>query len=268
MSLIRSDRASDFSPAPAFDFIIVPVALVGSVACAATPLLSILVWLCSMAVHEVGHAIGFILSSRIAVPTFGFTVPLQSEPSIYTFGGLLLLGGGWHWGAWRSGYYLLGSIPIALAPLLLLFSWVVPRQWADEFAILAGQGGELVLGAFLLIIFFQPMPQLFRWRVNRYLFLVIGAGALSSALHRWLQASRDASQLPLGAFIDFNRIFGEGSESSGDMDRLIREFGWTADELVSLFMWMSLGTVVVLLGVYLSMLYRHVSQLTRFRESQ
>ena len=54
----------------------------------------------------------------------------------------------------------------------------------------------------------------------------------------------------MGAALDFGALFGDG-ESSGDLDRLIREFGWTEGALVSVFSVLTVFTCLTLLVFFL-----------------
>ena len=241
------------------DLIAVPAALIGAAICSITPLFQILLWLSSMVLHECGHTIGSLLNSRLAVPTFGFTLSLQCTPSILTFGALSVFGWWWWRAAARARYRVLGAVPAVLAPCLLIGTVALPAKRAQEMALLAGQGGELVLGVLLIALFFEPMPRRFNWAINRYLFLTIGAFALFSCSRTWIRAGLDIRNMPMGAFIDIRKMFGESSESAGDMDRLIRDFGWTAEGLVFFYLALTLAALGGLVGVYLFNMrrYRH-----------
>lgn len=238
------------------DRVIAPLILFGCGMLSAVPMLNILVWLCSMIVHELGHAVAFWLSSRIAVPTFGVTVPFQGEPSLLTFFSFLLLGFWWYRSADRAGYRVLAAIPVTLAPILVFTSWILPLKRADEFSLLAGQGGELVLAAFFILLFFEPMPRFFNWGVNRFLFLIVGGCTLIAASLKWFKARGDLSQLPMGALFDFNIMFGDSSESMGDMDRLIRDHHWTAQGLVSFYLYLTVFTLILFFAAYFFRVHR------------
>lgn len=209
-----------------------------------------------MVLHEFGHAAASWLTSRIAIPTVGVTVPLQSEPSIVTFLFLVGLGLWWHLAAHRAGYRFLAAIPVVTAPILVVASWILPLKRANQFVLLAGQGGELILSALFILLFFEPMPRFFNWGVNRFLFLIIAGCTLLAASIRWFKAKSDLQHLPMGSFFEFNRMFGDSSESMGDIDRLIRDFSWTAEGLVSFYLFLTVATLVTLFGAYFFMMYR------------
>ncbi len=94
--------------------------------------------------------------------------------------------------------------------------------------ILGGALGELVLGALLLIAFHFPLPDRLRWDFWRWPALLPGAVCFGQAALLWIRSAGDASQVPWGAAI--------GDESDGDMNRLVRDFGWSAAELTSFYL--------------------------------
>jgi len=256
MSFLKTNHSAPLRPINPSDRIIAPMILIGCGMVSYAPFLNALVWLCSMVVHELGHAVAFWLSSRIAIPTFGVTVPFQGEPSLLTFLLLVLLGLWWYRSADRAGYRALAAIPITCAPLIVFTSWILPLKRADEFALLAGQGGELVLGALFILLFFEPMPRFFNWGVNRFLFLIIGGCALISASLKWFKVKIGISQLPMGAFFDFNRMFGDSSESMGDMERLMRDHHWTTQSLITFYLCLTIFTLVVFFAAYFFRVHR------------
>lgn len=213
--------------------------------------LSILGWLAGMVFHEVGHAVVFWLSGRPAIPSFGVTLPLVDERSwIFFFGfGAALIAGGealrrggnllWAWCAW------------GMVPLLILFTLVLPWRIAEQVMLYGGLGGELYLAAFTLIICHLPAPRVLHWERNRYLFLILGAISLVRSVMLWISSLADPALLPMGAVFDFGPLFGDGSESGGDLDRLIRDFGWTPGGIVWTYRSTAIGVSVALGAFYL-----------------
>lgn len=256
MPPITPTPAPTAAPSPAPGLLWLPIALCfGMLLSQSGGVIPILLWLVTMLFHELGHAFMYWLSGRLAVPTFGMTVPLQESPSMFTFaavaGALLYLR---YW-AKRQGHGLVAHTAVVTLGLMVLCTFVVPDSTMEQLVLLGGFGGELVLALAAMILFYQRMPRRFQWQRNRFLFLLIGASSFCSASVRWYRAQRDAAELPFGALFDFGMMFGESSESSGDLDRLIREFGWGAQDLIAFYSNLTLLCIAVLIIFYLSFLY-------------
>ncbi len=209
----------------------------------------ILAWVAQTALHELGHTAIFWAQSTLAVPAYIATVPLYNGSSIPVF---IFLVGLSAWCIRQSGkneFFFLRNICAGFLMLLVIFTILVPARQGEMLMLIAGLGGELVLGTLCMLSFFSPMPQRFNWKINRYLFLIIGALSFSGSALRWVAAQRDRSRLPMGAMLDVGLMSGQG-ESSGDLDRLIREFGWTQDSLLSLYTSITLICLVTLLGFH------------------
>ncbi|MBN8550470.1 MAG: hypothetical protein J0M12_14240 [Deltaproteobacteria bacterium] len=60
----------------------------------------------------------------------------------------------------------------------------------------------------------------------------------------------------MGGMLDLGALSDPNSESSGDLDRLIREFGWTTDTIVSAYSSTVLVCVAALILYYLYLWYQ------------
>ena len=89
--------------------------------------------------------------------------------------------------------------------------------------ILSGALGELLLGAFLLVAFHFPLPDKIRWDFWRWVAIIPGALCFTHAMKLWRTVASDVSQMPWGSAL--------GNDSDGDMNRLVQQFGWGANEL-------------------------------------
>jgi Zn-finger nucleic acid-binding protein len=205
----------------------VPAALVLGLMFCSNPVGQFFAGLIGMPFHELGHALTSWLSSRFAVPLPFFTV-WHAEQSLL-FG--LVVAGALAWfghHSWRER----SRFGVALAGILLLaqvgMSWLVPARFTLMLQILGGALGELVLGALLLAAFHFPLPDRLRWDFWRWPALFPGGVCFAQALLVWIRASDDPGSIPWGAAI--------GDESDGDMNRLVRDFGWSAAELGSFYL--------------------------------
>ncbi|MBN8550933.1 MAG: hypothetical protein J0M12_16590 [Deltaproteobacteria bacterium] len=236
---------------------ILPIALLaGLIFCGLGSIAEILTWLARLVFHEIGHALIFWSRSILAVPSFGLTVPLHSETSFLVFAALLGL---FVWAARvskTSGYVFLSLLCKVFLVLLICFTLLIPSRTGEMVMLFGGLGGELYLATIGLMLFYQPMPKRFEWDRNRYLILVISTLSFCGALVHWYRIRNNHAQLPMGGMLDLGALSNPNSESSGDLDRLIREFGWTTDTIVSVYSSTVLLCVAALILYYLYLWYQ------------
>ncbi|MGB8223447.1 MAG: hypothetical protein WCF10_12760, partial [Polyangiales bacterium] len=125
----------------------------------------------------------------------------------------------------KNWFMLCSTLVVVLAWTVLTF--FVPTSRTLMWQILAGALGELVFGAFLLVAFHFPLPDRFRWDFWRWVALIPAALCFTHAILLWRTVSSDVSQMPWGSAV--------GSQSDGDMNRLVQQFGWGANDLAHFY---------------------------------
>ena len=230
---------------------IIPLALVISfILQSAFSFLSIFSWLASLPIHECGHALIGNLSGQLSIPTPMYTVALGPERNwvlIFIIAASLCL---ITLVALRKGQAVLASLSAFTLTLQISLTFILPKNITAAARIYAGQASELIGSVFILLLFHASMPERFNWKVNRYLFLVIAALTFTKAARLWVEASGNPAILPLGAAIDFGLMRGENSD--GDLDRLIRDFGWSQQQIISVYqktLYLSILTLLSGLGL-------------------
>ena len=205
--------------------------------------------LVGMIFHELGHAVMFWLFGIPAVPTWFLAVNFTNELSVWFFvcflGVLLLV----VWQARRAGYPFFYYGGMVLIALLFFCSFILaPLAPRDALTIFAGQGGELVLTTVVLCAFFARLPKYFNWHISRYVVCFLAATLFWQKSFLWLRAVKDQTVLPLGASLDFGLI--NGGQSSGDLDRLIRDFHWSVNEIIGNYLAIAVVCLFVQIAVY------------------
>jgi hypothetical protein len=252
-AVIRATAADDAADRISFDRGLgnrlgVPLVLALSVPFCSNPLGQFFAALIGMPFHELGHALTSWLSSRFAVPLPFFTIwhNDQSLPFGIVVAGLL----GWlGYHSWREQSRFGMLLASALLVIQVGMSWLVPTRFTLMLQLLGGALGELVLGALLLVAFHFPLPDRLRWDFWRWPALIPGAVCFAHALLLWIHATSDPSVIPWGAAI--------GDESDGDMNRLVRDFGWSAAELASFYLKAGMLSALGLVAAYALAWHRH-----------
>jgi hypothetical protein len=158
--------------------------------------------------------------------------------------------------------FMFGSVVlVALAWFVITF--LVSPTRTLMWQILSGALGELVFAGFILVAFHFPGPDRLRWDFWRWVAAIPAAICFTHALMLWYGASSDVSQIPWGSAI--------GSESDGDMNRLVAQFGWTAPELARFYLNVGYLAVTALTVAYAYAVHRFIhrkrgqSPFSRFR---
>jgi len=205
----------------------VPLVLFLSYLFCSTALGRMLASLVGMPFHELGHATASWLSSRIAIPLPFFTVWYDDQS---VFMGLVVASAltwlGYH--AYRENNRFALGTAVVLLIIQAIFTLALPAQLTLMWQILSGALGELLFGAFLLVAFHFPLPDRTRWDFWRWVAIVPGALCFTHAMKLWRTVVSDVSQMPWGSAI--------GSDSDGDMNRLVQQFGWGANELAEFYL--------------------------------
>lgn len=209
------------------NLIAVPLVLGLSALFCSTQLGRIMASLVGMPFHELGHAAASWLSSRIAIPLPFFTFWFDEQSVL--MGSIVAGSLGWlmfHTHRERNWFMFAAAGVVLLAWAVITFA--LPASQTLMWQILAGGWGEIIFGAFLLVAFYFPLPDRFRWDFWRWIALLPAALTLTHATSLWRTVSRDVSQMPWGSAV--------GSDSDGDMNRLVQQFSWNANELADFYL--------------------------------
>jgi Zn-finger nucleic acid-binding protein len=233
------------------NLIAVPLVLLLSFLFCSTNFGRLLGFLVGMPFHELGHAAASWLSSRIAIPLPFFTFWFDDQSVLM---GAIVAGVlGWLlFHTYREkNWFMFGSASV------VTLAWAVATFVIDPtrtlmWQILSGALGEVVFGSFLLVAFHFALPDRLRWDFWRWIALVPAALCFTQATMLWRTVSSDVSQMPWGSAV--------GSESDGDMNRLVQQFHWSANELADFYLHVAYLGLTALAITYSYSAYRFIQR--------
>jgi hypothetical protein len=178
------------------------------------------VWL-----HEFGHATMAWLSGYRALPLpIGWT-NIVPEKSNFVYFGIIFLAGVFAVAGWKERKAWPIVLTAVLLPIQFYLTWKMPEHRTDMWIKFAGIGGEFVLGALVMAMFFVHLPDKFKWGWTRYFFFMLAAVCFTGSYQKWRDIQRGDDEIPYGS-----AIHGEDDEN-GDMNALRHEYRWKEWEI-------------------------------------
>jgi hypothetical protein len=202
---------------------------------------SFLVWATlEMWFHELGHAIVAWLGGFIAVPLPFFTTVPREDRSVVVI--LVVLGmiGAIAYEAGKRRLWALVGFAGALALVEVLLTFMLNPAQSTQWWIFAGQGGAIVLPTLVMLAFYQRIG--WRWDFWRYPVVLLAAIGFVHAMFVWVGVARRTAVMPHGSAV--------GQESEGDMERLVRTYGWTRESLARTYLFVGLACLASLVVAY------------------
>ena len=192
-------------------------------------------------IHEFGHATIAWLAGRRALPLpIGWT-SWQPDRSVIVYGALLFLLAVLFYTSWQEG--LRGAMVLAacLAVIQLLTTWATSARTIELWITFGGMGGEFYLSVLLMVAFYFPMPDRWRWDFWRYVVLVIAASTFWDNFNFWNSVEAGRSEIPWGSILS-------AGDAGGDMDRLVWQFGWRSAGIVDAYNRLADACLMVLMS--------------------
>jgi hypothetical protein len=194
-------------------------------------------------IHEFGHATVAWLSGRGATPLpLGWTnVNEDRSTTVYLcFLILLLL---LFWSGWREKKRWAMVLAVVLAISQFYMTWVMSEYAYFTWLAFGGVGGELYLSTFLMVCFYFPLPEKFRWDFWRYFVLLMAAYTFTASFGMWHQIKVGAAEIPWGSMLG-----GQG-DAGGDMNKL-SSANWSDVQIIHTYSHLSNACLLVLIGIY------------------
>jgi hypothetical protein len=177
----------------------------------------------TMIPHELGHAMTAWWCGFAAIPGLWKTLIPETRSvviGVLVFAveaGLVWLG----WRTQRSAWWIAG---LALAALQFLGTLSLTTEHAQMAITFGGDGGALVIGAGLVLLFFVPRGSRLHQHHLRWGLLAIGAATLVDTAATWFAARSDHDAIPFG------EIEGVGLS---DPSKLADVYGWSARQIAT-----------------------------------
>ncbi len=196
-------------------------------------------------IHEFGHATVAWFAGHQATPLpFGWT-NVGEDRSIIVYLCFLALLGLLGWTGWREQKRGTIALAAVLAVIQFWMTWVLPLDTYEMWLAFGGIGGELYLSTFLMVCFYLPLPDRWRWDFWRYIVLLIAASTFSETFWLWHQIKRGTESIPWGS------MWGGEGDAGGDMNRLSLDYGWSDGQIIQTYSQLGNLCLLVLVGTYI-----------------
>lgn len=212
------------------------------------PTLDRLLWGIKIWIHEFGHATVAWLAGRRAIPLPVGWTNVDPQRSLLVYLLVLTLLGLLFWAGQREQKRWPMVLAIALALIQFWLTWVLPPQTFDMLLAFGGIGGELYLSTLLMVGFYFPMPDYWRWDFYRFPVVLGAAFTFWGQFGLWQQIRRGRASIPFGGLW--------GDPDHGDMNILVNHHGWTPGDIISTYSTVAHLCLLALIGVYGYVLYR------------
>lgn len=201
--------------------------------------------------HEFGHATVAWLAGRKAIPLpFGWT-NVDPQRSLFVYCGILVLLGLMGWAGYREQRKWPMTLAIAIAVLQFFMTWIMSTDRFEMLLAFGGIGGEFYLCTLLIVSFFFPLPEYFRWDIYRYPAVIGAAFTFWGSFGQWKQIKKGAAAIPWGS------LWGGADHQGGDMNQLSYTFGWSDQQIINTYNHISALCLITILSIYLYFLIKN-----------
>jgi hypothetical protein len=194
----------------------------------------------SMWAHELGHAVIAWLGGFVAIPLPFVTLHASEDRTLLGATLLTLSIAVGAFFAFRHRAWVLLTLLGTLASLQWLLTLALNPAQATKWVIFAGLGGELVIPTLWIVAFYQRLPG--RWDFWRYPVLAASGVTFVRGLFLWTRVASGARAMPHGSMV--------GSDSEGDVERLVRFYHFTERGLAQAYLALAWGCFAILACVY------------------
>ncbi len=176
-------------------------------------------------IHEFGHATVAWLSGYRALPLPIGWANIESTKSNFVYFGILFLLAVLFCAGWKERKPWAMVIAVGIAPVQAYMTWFWPHHEYELWSYWAGIGGEYILSTAMIMAYFLDLPEKFKWRYCRYVFLFLGASTFAETYEFWRNA-QSGVDIPWGTML-------HGDEDEGGDMNYLRAVGWSDQAIIS-----------------------------------
>ncbi|MBD2106881.1 hypothetical protein [Nodosilinea sp. FACHB-13] len=214
----------------------------------AMPIVNALLFGIKIWIHEFGHATVAWLSGRQALPLpIGWT-SYNPQRSVLVYLAILVLLGLLFWAGRREAQRWPMVLAATLAVVQFYMTWLLPADRFEMLMAFGGVGGEIYLSALLMVGFYFPLPNYFRWDFYRFPVVLGAAFCFWGQVWLWQQVPKGKASIPFGS------LWGEAEH--GDMNQLIDIHGWMPGDIIGTYSTLTHLCLLGIIGVYGYKLFR------------
>jgi hypothetical protein len=195
--------------------------------------------------HEFGHAIVAWMSGYRALPLPIGWATVDPQKSLFVYFGVLFLFSLLFVSGVREKRPVAVLAAVVLALVQAGFTWKVSEAHVQMWITFGGIGGEFLLAAAMIVLFFFQLPEKFQWGGCRYVFLAWGAMSFFEAFSFWRLVRRGLEGIPYGTL-----LYGE-DDANGDMNKLHDDYDWTQSQIIYTYNHLGTACLAVILFAYL-----------------
>ncbi|MBE9062896.1 hypothetical protein [cf. Phormidesmis sp. LEGE 11477] len=206
-------------------------------------------------IHEFGHATIAWLGGHRATPLpFGWT-NVGDEKSLFVYFGVLILLGLLFWRGIKEESRWSMGLAVGLGLAQFCMTWLISEDTFDMLLSFGGIGGEFYLSTLLIVSFYFPLPEYWRWDFFRYPAALFAGFTLIGALWQWRQIDRGLVAIPWGS------LFGGSEHIGGDMNQLSIVYGWSDQRIIDTYNSIGGFCLAAIVSVYLFFFIKQQSHL-------
>lgn len=210
-------------------------------------------------IHEFGHATVAWLGGHQATPLpFGWT-NVGAEQSLFVYFGVLTLFGLLFWSGVKEQRRWPMGLAIALIIVQFFMTWAISEDTFNMLLSFGGIGGEFYLSTLLIISFYSPLPEYWRWDFFRYPAVVFAGFTFLGSAWQWRQIDRGLADIPWGS------LFGGSEHIGGDMNQLHIVYGWSDQRIIDTYNSIGGVCVIAILSIYIYFFIRQRNHLLVYR---
>ena len=230
-----------------------PIVMIAAIAMNGIPIVKFLLRGINIWMHEFGHATVAWMSGRKAIPLpFGWT-NVEPNKSGFVYFGILTLFGLLFWASRKENRTWPMVLAVVFAVIQFWATWIMSDDLFNLMLSFGGIGGEFYLCTVLMVSFYFPLPEYFKWDLYRYPVVLGSAFTFWGSFGSWRQIDRGEQSIPWGS------LWGGQAHAGGDMN-ILSASGWSDQHIIDTYNTLGNVCLMTLLAVYFFFLLKQNRQ--------